>query len=75
MPFNATWVPGPDAVAGMYVSGPETLPGFVCRLDKDSPSTDPTQWQRFALHRLRAEADQLSAVLETSAGQAHDNQD
>ncbi|WP_370940091.1 hypothetical protein [Amycolatopsis sp. cg13] len=73
MAFNATWTPGPEAVAGMHVSGPEALPGFVCRLGKDSPPTDPTQWQRFALHRLCAEADQLLAVLDTSAGQAHDN--
>lgn len=81
MPFNATWTPGPEAVAGMHASGPETLPGLVLYLDKDSlaitPPTDPTQWRAFAtfLRQLRDGADQLAAVLDAQAGQAHDDQD
>jgi hypothetical protein len=76
--FNATWTPGPDAVAGMHVSGPETLPGLVLYLDMAiTPPADPTQWRAFAmfLRQLRDGADQLAAVLDAQAGQAHDDED
>ncbi|RJQ84353.1 hypothetical protein [Amycolatopsis panacis] len=81
MTFNATWTPGPEAVAGMHLTGPAALPGLVLYLDKDSlaitPPTDPTQWRAFAafLRQLRDGADQLAAVLDARTEQAHDDED
>ncbi|MFF0149531.1 hypothetical protein ATK36_3559 [Amycolatopsis sulphurea] len=80
MAFNATWTPGPEAVAGMHLSGQSTVPGLVLYLDKDSlaiiPPTDPGQWPVFAafLRQVRDGADQLATVLDVQGGQAHESQ-
>ena len=78
MPFNATWTPGPEAMAGMHASGPETLPGLVLYLDKGSLAitspTNPTRWWA-SLRQFRDGADRLVVVLDAQAGQAHDGRD
>lgn len=71
MTFNATWSPGPEAVAGMQViSGARDQAGLVIYLDPDSlallPPRDPAQWPEFVrlLREMRDGADELARFLE-----------
>ncbi|MFI6030209.1 hypothetical protein [Amycolatopsis magusensis] len=71
MAFNATWFPGPEAVAGMQQLGSaRELAALVIYLDPDSlaimPPTDPADWPRFIglLHQLRDGAAELADHLD-----------
>lgn len=72
--FNATWSPGPDAVAGMHmVSGANDQVALLIYLDPDSlaimPPRDPAQWAGFVrmLRELRDGADEMADFLEPTA--------
>ncbi|UJW32334.1 hypothetical protein L3Q67_00660 [Saccharothrix sp. AJ9571] len=71
MAFNATWHPGPEAVAGMQqIGSARELAALVIYLDPDSlaimPPPDPSQWPRFVslLRQLRDGADELANHLD-----------
>ncbi|MBN6036035.1 hypothetical protein [Amycolatopsis sp. 195334CR] len=76
MAFNATWFPGPEAVAGMQQLGSaQELAALVIYLDPDSlaimPPTDPAEWPRFIglLRQLRDGAAELADHLARSGGE------
>ncbi|MDI5979605.1 hypothetical protein [Amycolatopsis magusensis] len=71
MAFNATWFPGPEAVAGMQQLGSaRELAALVIYLDPDSlaimPPTDPREWPRFTelLRQIRDGAAELADHLD-----------
>ncbi|ASR34375.1 hypothetical protein BAY61_04490 [Prauserella marina] len=74
MTFNATWSPGPEAVAGMQmVSGAHDQVALVIYLDPDSLAIlaprDPVRWTGFVrmLRELRDGADEMANFLEPTA--------
>ncbi|TCP57492.1 hypothetical protein EV191_1011449 [Tamaricihabitans halophyticus] len=71
MSFNATWRPGPDAVAGMRVLGmASNSAGLVIYLHPDSlaiaPPADPARWPEFVrlMREIRDGADELARFID-----------
>ena len=76
MAFNATWAPGPEAVAGMQVVGiHHNQPALVMYLDQDSIAITtpggPATWPEFVrfLRELRDAADEMVKVLQIEPGE------
>jgi hypothetical protein len=74
MPFNATWMPGPEAVAGMHTTGMHTdQTALVMYLDKDSLAImapgGPATWPEFVrfLRELRDGAEEMAAFFDVRA--------
>lgn len=71
MAFNATWSPGPEAVADMQILGMvHGEVALVVHLDPDTlaivPPRSPTEWPRFVglLRQISEGADKLATFLD-----------
>ncbi|TCP57279.1 hypothetical protein EV191_1011233 [Tamaricihabitans halophyticus] len=79
MSSNATWSPGPDAVAGMRVLGMASdSAGLVIYLHPDSlaitPPADPAQWPAFVrlMREIRDGADELARFMDQGQPSSRD---